>query len=270
MKKRYILILVLVTLVAGGIFAQATGTADVTFICTRTILGTKFRFDRTYTVTAANDNDAIKKAYEQLTGTIFLEEVISTNVRWHEGISPAAPASEYYNLANSYADNGDYDRAINFFNQAIQRNSNNANYYGERGRAYHIKGDYDRAIADYTQAIRLNSRSAVYYSNRALAYNNKGDYDRAIADATEAIRLDSNFQFAYRERAYAYTQKGNYTQARADVNRALWIDPNYESAKTLDASLKQRENASTSQAQNPQNQSGVNFPSDFLGTWRKQ
>ena len=51
-------------------------------------------------------------------------------------------------------------------------------------------GDHDKAIADYTQAIRLNPKEATVHYNRGVAYGSKGEYDREIADCTEAIRLD--------------------------------------------------------------------------------
>ena len=43
-----------------------------------------------------------------------------------------------------------------------------------RGIAYAGKGQYDRAIEDYDQALRLNPNDAAALSNRRVAYNNKG------------------------------------------------------------------------------------------------
>src|SRR2546429_5742743 len=52
-----------------------------------------------------------------------------------------------------------------------------------RGNAYQdYKGDYDRAIQDYDQAIRLKPDYPTAFNNRGDAYHAKGDYDRAIQD----------------------------------------------------------------------------------------
>src|SRR5713101_3108249 len=51
-------------------------------------------------------------------------------------------------------------------------------FYG-RGLAYSYKGDYDHAIQDYNQALRLNPNSAVAFYGRGWAYEHKGDYDHA-------------------------------------------------------------------------------------------
>jgi tetratricopeptide (TPR) repeat protein len=67
------------------------------------------------------------------------------------------------------------NRAVAYFNRAI---------------ACKADGDFDRAIADYTEAIRLDPKLAIAYYERGVAYHALGDFDRAIADYTEAIRLD--------------------------------------------------------------------------------
>lgn len=46
----------------------------------------------------------------------------------------------------------------------------------KRGNVYSYNGDYDRAIQDYDQAIRLNSSDAKTFYNRGAAYQDKGDY----------------------------------------------------------------------------------------------
>jgi tetratricopeptide (TPR) repeat protein len=63
--------------------------------------------------------------------------------------------------------------------------------YNNRGNVYAMQGDYDRAIADYDEAIRLDPALASAWHNRGNAYARKGDADRAIADYNEAIRLIS-------------------------------------------------------------------------------
>ena len=67
---------------------------------------------------------------------------------------------------------------------------NRAIAYFNRGVACKADGDGDRAIADYTEAIRLDPKLAIAYYERGIAYHALGDFDRAIADYTEAIRLD--------------------------------------------------------------------------------
>jgi lipoprotein NlpI len=52
--------------------------------------------------------------------------------------------------------------------------------YVRRGNVYISEGQYDRAIGDYDQAIRLKPDIADAYNSRGVAYMVKDQFDRAI------------------------------------------------------------------------------------------
>ena len=58
---------------------------------------------------------------------------------------------------------------------AIVLNSNHSNAYNNRGLAYSNKGNFERAIQDYNKAIELAPESVYAYSNRGVAYAEEGD-----------------------------------------------------------------------------------------------
>jgi tetratricopeptide (TPR) repeat protein len=64
-----------------------------------------------------------------------------------------------------------------------------AGAYTNRGDAYNHKGQYDRAIEDYNKAIQLNPNLAVAYNNRGVAYADKGQYGKAISDFQKACDM---------------------------------------------------------------------------------
>src|SRR5215471_18166673 len=123
--------------------------------------------------------------------------------------------------------NGDYDRAIEAFSDAMRLDPKSALAFTNRGVAYERRGDMDRAIADFSEAIRLDPNYALASSNRGIAYARKGDNDRAIADYNEAIRLDPKNALAFADRGIAYGKKGDNDRAIADFNEAIRLDPNH-------------------------------------------
>ena len=67
------------------------------------------------------------------------------------------------NKANMTAPFRDYD-------QVIKLDSNDAIGYVNRGISYAEQGEYDRAIRDFDQALRLDPNDAAAYINRGEAY----------------------------------------------------------------------------------------------------
>ena len=62
--------------------------------------------------------------------------------------------------------------------------------YLRKGNDYYDLGDYEQAVDYYDEAIRLDPLYAEAYSSRGLAYVSLGQHERAIQDVDEAIRLN--------------------------------------------------------------------------------
>ena len=155
-------------------------------------------------------------------------------------LDPLEP--EYFdNRGLSYAENGDYDRAIADYNEAI-RLKPQANFLTDRGDSYHFKRDYDRAIADYDRAIALNPGFYLAYNNRGAAYDKKGNLDHAIADYEQALRINPHFDNAAENLADVApgarpAQRRRLRQSVADASTAAWPRRAVEKAICSDPDL---------------------------------
>ena len=139
-------------------------------------------------------------------------------------------ANAFYNRGNAYADKGDYDRAIQDFDQTIRLEPDHVEPHFNRGIAALHKGDYDRAIQDFDQAIRLRPDFADAFSNRGVAYLHKGNYGRAIQDYDAALRLKPADAGTLNNRANAYLDQGDTNRAIADYDEAIRLKPDYARA----------------------------------------
>ncbi len=69
---------------------------------------------------------------------------------------------------------------------------NRADAYAYRAAQYLKQGNVERAIADYTEALKLTPRNVTAYISRALAEIRHGEKDKAVVDYSIADKIDSS------------------------------------------------------------------------------
>ena len=134
-------------------------------------------------------------------------------------------AAYYTSQGDAHLGKGDYDKAIQDYNQAISRDPKSARALAGRGAAYLDKGDYDRAIQDFNETLRLAPEAARSFNGRGSAYFAKGDYSHAIQDFNEAIRLNPKTGRALMNRGIANMYAGHFPEAQQDLIQNLQLDP---------------------------------------------
>ena len=99
-------------------------------------------------------------------GVLFLLRMVAgdfMSLPWsgQEGPPSEVSVKDYFQIALGYAESGDYEKAIEKYDEAIQLDPEYASTYGNRGHSYHALGQYQRAIQDYDEAIRLDPEYAL-------------------------------------------------------------------------------------------------------------
>ncbi len=103
----------------------------------------------------------------------------------------SADVGKTANKGKDYLEQGDIEKAIELFNEALKIDDNVDWVHGDLGRAKQEKNDFEGAIECYTKAIELNGKRSVYYSWRADAYGLLGKKDLAQEDRKIAEELHS-------------------------------------------------------------------------------
>jgi tetratricopeptide (TPR) repeat protein len=132
-----------------------------------------------------------------------------------------ALAIAYNNRGNAYAATGEYNRAIQDFDQSIKLDPAYAKPFNNRGVAYARKGEIDLAIEAYGDAIKLKPNYGEAFANRAEAYVKQHRYDRAASDYDEAIRLAPNLDAVLAGRCWTRAILGALQTALEDCDKAL-------------------------------------------------
>jgi tetratricopeptide (TPR) repeat protein len=133
------------------------------------------------------------------------------------------PASYWLEKEKALWDGKQYTdpkKAIEYLNNAIKLQPNNAQTYLKRGDAYYKFGQYQLAIDDDSKAITLKPDYADAYYTRGNAYVKLGQYQLAIEDYNKAISLKEDFTNAYANRAAIYLNQGNKELVCYDAQKA--------------------------------------------------
>ena len=124
-------------------------------------------------------------------------------------ISRRERASILVNRGILYNHMGEYDEALEDFDEALELIADFPEAYINRGNAYFYTGQVDRAIADYDHAIRgRSSQKHTAYFNRGLANEARKRHDQAYADFVRANQLKPDWVLAagrvehYRKQGY--------------------------------------------------------------------
>lgn len=163
---------------------------------------------------------ASRKNWFQETVATVVGSVIVLVLQTHCGLTPPAAttvpapvtaaanvranALRYFEEATQCTRQGDFDRAIDHYTEAIRLNPSLAPAYAHRGRAYGQQGRYEQAFKDSSEALRLDPGSAFAYLLRGWAAGQIEQYEQAIRDCTEALRLDPSLTQAYQIRSWAW------------------------------------------------------------------
>ena len=85
---------------------------------------------------------------------------------------------------------GNYSESIARFDEVIELDPENAEYYGDRGVAFIRAGKGQEAIKDFERAIELEPNNGYRYACRGFIRSKVGDIEGAIADYEKALALD--------------------------------------------------------------------------------
>ena len=135
----------------------------------------------------------------------------------------------YAMRGNAWRAKREYDRALADFNQAIELNPQSIAALNSRALTYAALRDFDRAIADYNRAATLARPplTGMILQNRAAAWQAMGDLDRALADLDELIQYHGYNAASFTARGAVRSAKGEYDRAIADYDEAIRMDPGY-------------------------------------------
>jgi tetratricopeptide (TPR) repeat protein len=86
-------------------------------------------------------------------------------------------------------------------------------------------GQYERAVEEFNTALNKNPDHIQAHLGLAVTYMQLGRYEEAIKYFNRAIEIDPTLAVAYADRGILYDRMGKYSLALRDYKRALELEP---------------------------------------------
>lgn len=132
-----------------------------------------------------------------------------------------------FNLADLYFGMREYDKAIVYFNRALQTKSYFVDALMKRGIALHHRGNFEDAAQDFLRVIDSNPQSHEAHCNLGNALASMGRSEQAEHHYMRAIELDIAFVDAYSNLSHLQSSIGRYEEALESATTALKLTPQH-------------------------------------------
>ena len=120
---------------------------------------------------------------------------------------------------------GNYDSAVGYFENAVNKNPRRAEAWVQVGYCRVKQGKNQEAIRAYLQALQLKPEDAEIYNKLGDAYYYAGRLREAIDTYTTAKQLQPSNAETFYNLAIAYFESGNQTMAAAEARTLQRLDP---------------------------------------------
>jgi tetratricopeptide (TPR) repeat protein len=116
-----------------------------------------------------------------------------------EDLSPSSKAFDLHKRGSSSYNQGQYEEALNYYQQALVITREVGDRTGEGttlnniGAAYQARGQYDQALQNYQQALVIHREvgnrvmEGTILNNIGLVYQARGQYDQALENCQQAL-----------------------------------------------------------------------------------
>lgn len=181
-----------------------------------------------------------KKALELDKFNYFPQFALETLADFNSGIINKEYTIYFLNGVR-YAEDFDYQRAIEEFKEAVKINPNYAKAYNCIGNGYQSLRNSQEAISYYKKAVQIDPNYVKAYNNLGGEYFSLKQYQEAIACVEKALQMNPNDAQNYYNLGLAYSFLEKPQQARENLQKAKDIyqqQKDTESLKKVESVLK--------------------------------
>ncbi|MGJ3235936.1 tetratricopeptide repeat protein [Marivirga sp.] len=141
-------------------------------------------------------------------------------------------------IANKHYNDGEYQKAIQFYNKHLEMKPADEIAIYNRGRAYEELGQYEKAVNNFLKVIEIDPRNIGAYLSYGKHFYRQKDYENAAFQFEKAYKLNTNSTKSATLLARAYHKAGKVEEAMEYYNIAINNDKDNAEAYLYRGALK--------------------------------
>lgn len=131
----------------------------------------------------------------------------------------------YYYVGEAMFLQGDIDDAIEYYQLAIEKASDNPDYKARLALMYAKLNEEEKAKQIYKSILELHSDHVDTLVAMGVYASNENAFEEALTYLDKALEVAADYTVAYKIRAIVHTSLGNYKEALEDVAQCLESSP---------------------------------------------
>lgn len=131
----------------------------------------------------------------------------------------------YYYVGEAMFLQGDIDDAIEYYQQAIEKASDNPDYKARLALMHAKLGEEEKAKQIYKSILEVHDDHVDTLVAMGVYASNENDFKGALGYLDKALEAAPDYDVAYKVRAIVHTSLGNYSEALEDLSKALEKNP---------------------------------------------
>ncbi len=145
---------------------------------------------------------------------------------WDNAIEKVPSERAYVNRATMLRKEGNWDKALAYYNEAMHLNKVDHEAYCNRANIYFDKHMDSLALLDYKAALDLKPDFVPALDNRGALLARAGRSEEALKDLDKALEINPDYKSAYANRAVTLFDLKRFPEAIRDFRKYISYFPN--------------------------------------------
>jgi len=142
------------------------------------------------------------------------------------------------NLGWVYERQGNYSKALEAYQKAVDSSPNFSYFHLDLGRMYHTLGQLDKALAEYQKAGDLDKGNPEPFDRIGRVYFDRREYEKAATYFIRATEADPRYAPAYGRLGLTYYNQSAWEKATIPFEKALEIKGNLPPSRLAEYAME--------------------------------